>query len=244
MSVEIIEARWETSPRIRAFTTLRTGGVSQPPFDSLNLALHVEDVEAAVVENRDRFYRQLSVPTQPVWLNQAHSTHIVCADHYVVGQAADGIFTSTTDVVCAVLTADCLPLFMCSSGGNKVGLFHVGWKGLVGGIVRRAAQLFRADDETMAWLGPSIGPSAFEIGADVKNAIEQSLQPHPRCFTSRQNGKYLANLYELVADELKQYHISCEYDSKSCTYTDTDRFFSYRRSKRCGRMASIIWIEK
>ena len=244
MTIEIIKAQWDAPPKIHAFTTLRAGGVSQPPYDSLNLALHVEDKAAAVIENRNRFCRQLSLPTEPVWLSQAHSTNIVCADRYSAGQAADGGFTDTSRVVCAVLTADCLPLFICSGDGNRVGLFHVGWKGLVAGIVAKAAALFSSPGEAKAWLGPCIGPSAFEIGAEVKTAIEHSLQTHPHWFTPTQNGKYLANLYQLVADELNQYHISCEYNSTLCTYTDTDRFFSYRRSKRCGRMASVIWMEK
>lgn len=244
MTIEIIEAQWNAPPGIHAFTTLRLGGVSEPPYDTLNLALHVEDEAAAVTENRHRFYEQFSLPTHPVWLSQAHSTNIVRADRYIAGKAADGGFTNMAEVVCAVLTADCLPLFMCSGDGTRVGLFHVGWKGLVRGIVSKAAELFGSPDGAMAWLGPCIGPRAFEIGAEVKYAIEQSLQTYPRCFTPAQDGKYLANLYELVAGELRQYHVSCRYDSKLCTYTDTNRFFSYRRSKRCGRMASVIWKEK
>ena len=244
MTIEIIEARWDAPPKIHAFTTLRWGGVSQPPYDSLNLALHVEDEAAAVVENRRRYYKQLSLPTEPVWLSQAHSANIVCADRYIAGQPADGGFTDTSRVVCAVLTADCLPLFMCSGDGSRVGLFHVGWKGLVEGIVGKAVELFSSPGKSLAWLGPCIGPSAFEIGTEVKTAIENSLQARPHWFTPNQNGKYLANLYKLVADELKRYHISCDYDSALCTYIDTDRFFSYRRSKRCGRMASVIWMEK
>ncbi|MDJ0958130.1 MAG: peptidoglycan editing factor PgeF [Arenicellales bacterium] len=244
MTIEITEAQWDAPPEVHAFTTLRSGGISKPPYDSLNLALHVGDDVVAVTENRDRLRRQFLLPAQPVWLSQAHSTNIVYADRYIAGQAADGAFTSTTGVVCAVLTADCLPLFICSSDGTRVGLFHVGWKGLVRGIVKQAVGLFSTAGGAMAWLGPCIGPSAFEIGAEVKTAIEQSLQTHPRCFVPAQDGKYLADLYELVAGELKRYNISCGYDATSCTYTDTDRFFSYRRSKYCGRLASVIWIEK
>ena len=244
MTIEIIEAQWNAPTGIHAFTTLRSGGVSRSPYDSLNLALHVEDEGAAVAVNRQRFYKQFSLPTHPVWLNQAHSTNIVRADRYIAGQAADGSFTNTAEVVCAVLTADCLPLFLCSGDGTRVGLFHVGWKGLAGGIVSKAAELFGSPGGAMAWLGPCIGQSAFEIGGEVKSTIEHSLRTHPRCFAPAQDGKYLANLYELVAGELKQYGISCRYDSKLCTYTDVDRFFSYRRSKRCGRMASVIWMGK
>ena len=244
MSIEVIDAQWDASPQVRAFTTLRSGGVSQPPYDSLNLASHVGDREDAVAENRERFSLQYSLPTQPVWLNQRHSANIVCADDYVAGKAADGGFTDSVGVLCAVLTADCLPLFMCSGDGTRVGLFHVGWKGLVHGIVHKAAELFQPYSNALAWLGPAIGPAAFEIGAEVKTALEQTSRSHRQCFELGKNGKYLANLYVLVAGELSQYNICCTYDATLCTYTDTDRFFSYRRSQHCGRMASVIWIDE
>ena len=243
MAVNVIRAQWDAPPQIQALTTLRSGGVSRLPYDSLNLAMHVEDDSAAVAQNRARVLRDCRLPAEPVWLNQVHGTTIVRAEHYRAGPPADGSITRRTGVVCAILTADCLPLFLCAGDGAQVGLFHIGWRGLVEGMVGKAAQSFAHCGKTIAWLGPAIGPTAFEVGAEVRSAVEQSLQPELDCFRSVRQGKWRLDLYALVAHELKRRHIVCHYDGNLCTYGDSKRFFSYRRSQRCGRMASMIWIE-
>lgn len=242
MTIEVIEARWDAPARVRAFTTIRAGGVSRSPFDSLNLAHHVHDDEPAVQENRRRLVRQCRLPGEPVWLRQVHGTAIAAADTYAGMEGADGGFTSTPRVVCAILTADCLPLFLCDGNGGRVGLFHIGWRGLAQGLVGKAAGLFGQTD-AMAWLGPAIGPAAFEVGDEVKSAIELALGARPNCFEPGDEGKWIANLYALAAEELQRRGIACSYDASLCTYTDETRFFSYRRSASCGRMASVIWID-
>ena len=239
--IDIIAADWTVSPRVRAFTTTRGGGISRPPFDSLNLAAHVDDDLASVENNRERVRRQYDLPSEPVWLNQVHGTNIVRAEHCTPGQVADGSFTARAGVVCAVLTADCVPLFLCSADGTNVGLFHVGWRGLVQGIVGAASRLFQPG--ATAWLGPSIGVDVFEIGGEVKSAIETGVQPDQTCFKPSVDGKWRADLYGLVAGELGRYGIDCSYDPALCTYADSERFFSYRRTAICGRMASLIWIQ-
>lgn len=243
MDVETINAQWSAAAHIRALTTLRSGGTSLPPYDSLNLARHVGDEEQAVKENRARLRRDCTLPAEPVWLEQAHGTNIVRAEQYRGEQMADGSFTDRSDVVCAVLTADCLPLFLCSVSGGRVGLFHVGWRGLVKGMVGKAVEVFQPLGKTIAWLGPTIGPAEFEIGQEVKVAIERSLHPTVDCFQPGREGRWLADLYKLVAHELHQRNVTCVYDAALCTYSDRARFFSYRRSGRCGRMASLIWME-
>lgn len=239
--IDVIAADWAASPHVCAFTTTRGGGVSQPPFDSLNLAAHVEDDPAAVEGNRERVRRQYNLPGEPVWLNQVHGTDIVRAENCDPGHVADGSFTARAGVVCAVLSADCVPLFLCSADGTRVGLFHVGWRGLVQGIVGSASMLFATG--ATAWLGPSIGVDVFEIGDEVKSAIEQGVHADQTCFIPSGDGKWRADLYGLVAGELRRYGIPCSYDTALCTYVDSARFFSYRRAAICGRMASLIWIE-
>lgn len=240
----VIPAGWSAPPRVRALTTTRWGGVSRTPFDSLNLGGHVEDDIAAVRENRQRLRGQCGLSREPVWLHQVHGTTIVRADTYGAGEDADGSYTENIGVACAILTADCLPLFMCSADGTLVGLFHVGWRGLVQGMVRKAAGRFLRRGGALAWLGPAIGPGAFEIGAEVKAEIQHGLGAGEGAFRSARNGKWYANLYLLVADELERLGVGCRYDEEICTYADADRFFSYRRSKCCGRMASLIWMDR
>lgn len=243
MTVDVIQAGWDAPSRVQAFTTLRSGGVSRSPYDSLNLAAHVEDDPASVAVNRARLRQCWRLPAEPVWLKQIHATNIVQAERYSAERTADGSHTRKPGVVCAILTADCLPLFLCSADGTQVGLFHVGWKGLVKGMVDRAINSFAHCGKIIAWLGPAIGADAFEIGQEVKIALEQSLQPELDCFQPGHQGKWLADLSALVAHELRRRNVACDYDATLCTYTDQARFFSYRRSQRCGRMASLIWIE-
>lgn len=243
MTDDIIEARWDAPARVRAFTTTRSGGISRAPYDSLNLAAHVDDNPESVQENRIRMRQRYRLPAEPVWLNQVHGTHIVRAEKCRPGQEADGSLTYQTGLVCAVLTADCVPLFMCKADGTLVGLFHIGWRGLSEGIVSKAARLFEGRGETLAWLGPAVGPEVFEVDEDVKSKIKEHLNASESAFQPGLLGKWLVNLYALVAEELARFDVACNYDETLCTCSDPDRFFSYRRSRICGRMASVIWIE-
>jgi len=242
-NVLVITADWRAPPRVRAVTTLRRGGVSAGPYASLNLAAHVDDCRAHVSENRRRLRQALELPDEPRWLEQVHGTR--CVDLAVAGadETADGSYTDGPGRVCAVLTADCLPLFVADSAGRRIGLFHVGWRGLAGGMVERALAVFAGSADIHCWLGPAIGPAAFEVGPEVREAL--ALDGNDHCFSpSARAGRWLADLYGLVAHRLRRGGVdNVNWDPAACTFTDAERFFSHRRSAPCGRMASLIWVQ-
>ena len=244
MTGDVIRAGWAAKLHIQALTTTRTSGSSVGPFESFNLAAHVGDDETAVQDNRDQARRRFGLPGDPVWLQQVHGANIVRADIYHAGRGADGSFTETPGIVCAIMTADCLPLFLCDVDGSKVGLFHIGWRGLAQGMVRKAARLFTrgGGGRALAWFGPAIGPQAFEVGGDVKSTLESATASPAGCFRRTVNGKWLVDLYALTAGELELEGIECSYDHSLCTFNDRARFYSHRRCQPCGRMASIIWM--
>lgn len=243
-SIQVLPAAWEAPARVRALTTLRTGGVSTGPFESLNLGDRAGDAPDAVAENRRRLIHALALPAEPAWLKQVHGTRCVDVSQMTGSEEADGGYADQPGRVCTVLTADCLPLFVCDDAGSRVGLFHVGWKGLAGGMVESALSVFDNRPDIHCWLGPSIGRDAFEIGPEVRETLLES--GNETCFRpSRTPGRWMADLYGLVARKLEQggvRHIG--WDAAACTYSDSRRFFSYRRSRECGRMASLIWVEE
>lgn len=241
-AVEAIAAGWNAPPGVRAFTTLRRGGISTGPYESLNLGTRAGDDPGHVAENRRRLRRALNVPGEPAWLQQVHGTRCIDVGNAGPDEEADGGYTGAAGPVCAVLTADCLPLFVADVDGGRVGLFHVGWKGLAAGVVERALLVFDGRD-IRCWLGPSIGPDAFEIGPEVRDAL--ALRGNESCFKPSMNeDRWMADLYRLVAHRLHRAGVrDVGWDETACTYSDPVRFFSYRRSKRCGRMASLIWID-
>lgn len=239
----LITAGWRAPAPVRALTTLRHGGVSGGPFASLNLAAHVDDRIENVLENRRRLRRALDLPAEPRWLRQEHGSR--CLDLADTGgdPPADGSYTDGPGRVCAILTADCLPLFVCDSTASRVGLFHVGWRGLAGGMVEQALAVFAGASEIHCWLGPAIGPAAFEVGAEVRQALAVAGNDH--CFSpAARPGHWLADLYGLVAHRLRRGGaINIDWDPTACTFSDPARFFSHRRSAPCGRMVSLIWIQ-
>ena len=242
-AVQAIAARWDAPPRVRALTTLRAGGVSTGPYASLNLGGRAGDDPCRVAENRRRVRSTFGVPSEPVWLKQVHGTRCIDLARAGVAERADGSHTNVPGRVCTVLTADCLPLFISDARGRRVGLFHVGWKGLAAGIVEQALSIFSDLPSIHCWLGPAIGPNAFEIGPEVRQALEKP--GDESCFEPSVNeGRWMADLYALVARRLRRGGVEhVNWDHTACTYADSERFFSYRRSHRCGRMASLIWIE-
>lgn len=239
--LQTITAGWPAPDWVRAMTTARRGGVSQAPFDALNLALHVGDDPHAVDENRNRLMRLSKLPSAPVWLEQVHGTRVVVAEQTSPGTAADGAVTSLPGVVCAIMTADCLPLFLCDRAGTRVGLLHVGWRGLAEGIVETGVEAMTTSPARLiAWMGPAIGPAAFEVGDEVKRLFEGD----GNCFRrSAKPGHWLADLYGLVRQRLARLGVGdCYGAERSCTYSQPELFFSYRRDGACGRMASLIWL--
>jgi YfiH family protein len=242
-TIETVAARWRAPAGVRALTALRGGGVSRGPFASLNLGDHVGDDPARVSDNRRLLRQALALPAEPVWLRQVHGTRCVDLADAAAGEEADGGFTQIPRRVCAVLTADCLPLFICDADGERVGLFHVGWKGLAAGMVERALAVFADRRDLHCWLGPSIGPAAFEVGPEVRDRLEAP--GNGDCFAPSGNpGHWLVDLYGLVAHRLRQGGVpQVSWDPDACTYSQPERYFSYRREPTCGRMASLIWID-
>jgi len=246
-AIRCIAPIWPAPPGIKALTTLRTAGVSQAPYESLNLAAHVDDDEVAVRENRRRLMSGLQLPGEPVWLRQVHGCRIVDAADAVSGCEADGARTARPDVVCAVLTADCLPVFLCNRSGTEVAVLHAGWRGLAAGVIESGlAALESPPEQLVAGFGPAIGPRRFEIGAEVRERLLESDPHSSTAFEASANaGRWMADLYRLAELRLCRAGITMVADPAqySCTYEQSDRFFSYRRSGLCGRMASLIWID-
>jgi hypothetical protein len=232
---------WPAPPRVQALITTRGGGVSRGECASLNLARHVGDEEGAVSENRSRLRRHL--PADPLWLNQVHGVAVVRADAVAPDPVADAAVTGRPGIVCAVMTADCLPLLLCDAGGREVGIAHAGWRGLAAGVVEAAVRAMRTPPaQLLAWLGPAIGPESFEVGDEVRAAFESHALDARRAFAACGTGKWRADLYLLARQRLHETGVEQVFGGGYDTFADAERFFSYRRSPRSGRMASLIWI--
>lgn len=243
MRVEVVAAGWDAPAQVHACTTLRRGGVSRGGHATLNLATHVADDPEAVAENRRRLREALALPAEPAWLQQVHGTGIVDAAAAGPGCVGDGSFTTRPGLVCAVLTADCLPLFLCQRDGAQAGVFHLGWRGLAAGMVEAAVASFPAPGARLvAWLGPAIGPRAFEVGEEVRRALDGPDMED--CFESSvQPGRYMADLYRITRHRLRRAGVTdCAWDASLCTFEQPASFYSYRREPVCGRMASLIWL--
>lgn len=240
-----ITPEWPAPSHIKAYTTLRSGGVSKPPFDQFNLATHVGDNEAHVLQNRKILKETLGLPADPIWIEQTHSTIAINAHPDNRECEADASFSNELNQVCVVLTADCLPILLCNKKGTYIAAIHAGWRGLANGIIESTLiELNLPNEEWLAWLGPAIGPANFEVGDEVRS---QFLLRHPEAlyaFTPSSNGRWLANLYALAKLSLLKQGIESIYGGQFCTYSDSKRFYSYRRDgTQTGRMASLIWID-
>lgn len=231
---------WPAPACVHAATTLRTGGVSRGPYTSLNPALHVGDDREAVMQNRRLIRDRLALPSEPVWLEQIHGNKVVKAGPMSGVPQADASYTGEPGLVCAVLTADCLPLLLCSMDGVLVAAVHAGWRGLLDGVIRNTvAALDRTD--LLAWLGPAIGPDRFEVGEEVRAAFMQKSSAFAEAFKPQANGKWLADIYRLARIDLNMLSVTNIYGGRFCTVTEQDRFYSYRRDTVTGRMATLIW---
>ena len=235
-----ITADWPAPANINAVTTLRTGGISQGEFSSLNPADHVNDKLQHVLENRQRIKTMLALPSDPVWLQQTHGIQAVCADRVTGIPEADASYTAQSSVVCTVLTADCLPILLCDLQGTSIAAIHGGWRGLLNGIIESTlCKMPRG--EFMAWLGPAIGAQSFEVGDDVRNAFIDKSEQFGAAFKNHANGKYLADIYQLARILLNNAGIRQIYGGQYCTVRESERFFSYRRDGQTGRMATMVW---
>ena len=258
LSQTIIQADWDAPDNVRTLITTRMGGYSSPPYKSFNLAMHVGDDPLSVEQNRKRLKERL--PSEPKWLNQIHSRRIIDAADTKLQADADGSITIQQNIVSVVMTADCLPALICNRQGSAVAALHAGWRGLLAGILEQGAeQLVKLSacrkEDVLVWLGPAIGPDYFEVGEDVRQAFLARAQARgqshyesiDRCFakykkTPEGQNKYLADIYQLARVRLSAIGVDNVSGGHYCTYSEADKFYSYRRDGVTGRMASMIWI--
>jgi hypothetical protein len=248
MHPDWIIPEWPAPDRVRAFMTIRGGGVSLSPFDSFNTATHVGDDPAAVTENRRILVQDL--PDEPLWMNQVHGNGV--ARFGVAGiPDADASVAFQPGQVCVVQTADCLPVLFCDEAGSVVAAAHAGWRGLAGGVLEETVQAMGVEPgRILAWLGAAIGPGAFEVGEEVREAFVSQHALAGVAFRPALPGtldeaprKWLADIYALARIRLAAVGVERVYGGGLCTFTDKDRFFSYRREQKTGRMASLIWLQ-
>jgi len=239
--IDLIVPSWPAPANVRAIQTTRYGGVSASPYDSLNLGDHVADDPLHVAANRQRL--QSWLPSEPVWMRQVHGRAVVCADKASCLPEADAAYARHSNTVCTVMTADCLPLLLCDRAGTVVAAVHAGWRGLLAGVIEATVQQMAvAPDTLLAWLGPAIGPQAFEVGAEVQQAFVTHDRAAESAFVPHGEGKWFADLYLLGRRRLAEAGVHAVYGGEYCTYRDHQRFFSYRRDGVTGRMASMIWL--
>lgn len=236
-----IQPDWPLPAQVHAATTLRSGGVSVGGYASLNPADHVNDDPEHVLANRRIIKEMLTLPAEPVWLQQVHGIEVVKADQVRTLPAADASFTDQAGTVCAVLTADCLPVLFCGDSGAVLAAAHAGWRGLQAGVVEQTLLAMRCR-EMSVWLGPAIGPDNFEVGDEVREAFVCHHAAATQAFKGNGPGKWLADIYQLARLQLAELGVDRIYGGGYCTVADARRFYSYRRDGAAtGRMASLIW---
>lgn len=239
---DFVWADWPAAENIHALTTTRAGGYSQGEYQSLNLGDHVGDDINSVQKNRELLSASLSIP-QPVWLKQVHGINVVQNVEGSQVVEADAIVSQKKNDVCAVLTADCLPLLFCNQQATTVAAAHAGWRGLANGVIEATVNAMQQpSQELMVWLGPAIGPECFEVGQDVFDAFVSHDKMSASAFTKTDESHYLADIYRLARLRLKRLGIDKVFGGGLCTYSDEERFYSFRRNPKTGRMASMIWI--
>jgi hypothetical protein len=235
---------WPAPSAVHAAVTTRQGGVSRGPYASLNPAEHVGDDPEAVAENRRRLRRALNLPGEPVWLEQVHGVRVLDLDTGATDRHADAALTRRQGIVCAVLTADCLPVLLCGRGGGLVAVAHAGWRGLHAGVLEATVEATALPaEQLMAWLGPAIGPEAFEVGPEVRAAFLEADPGAASAFMAGTGDRFLADIYALARRRLSAVGVLDVYGGGLDTFGDAQRFYSYRRDGRTGRMASLIWLE-
>jgi polyphenol oxidase len=232
---------WPAPANVKSLQTTRKGGISAAPYASLNLGSHVGD--NPLVVNRNRMLLEPLLPSEPVWLNQVHGVTVTN-----VGQAgclpqADASVSTHRGAVCVVMTADCLPVLLCDEQGTVVGAAHAGWRGLCDGVIEATVKEMNVPPATlMAWLGPAIGPAAFEVGDEVRSAFVEKQAQAETAFVAGANGKWMADIYQLARLRLQALGVQRIYGGGLCTYSEPERFYSYRRDGVTGRMGTFVWL--
>jgi purine-nucleoside/S-methyl-5'-thioadenosine phosphorylase / adenosine deaminase len=251
-----VEAGWPVPRGVRAICTLRTGGASAAPYASLNLGDHVGDEAAAVAENRRRLAADAGLPAGPVWLRQVHGVGVADLDAAAIDDAAageapitaDAAFTRCRGRVCAILTADCLPVLLAADSGDLVAAAHAGWRGLAGGVIEATVTAMTGagavpPGRLLAWLGPAIGPRHFEVGGEVREALLDKDPAAESAFAPNARGRFMADLQQLARRRLAAAGVERIYGGEECTYADPSRYFSHRRDGVTGRQAALVWLE-
>lgn len=240
---ELIVPDWPAPAGVGACSTTRAGGVSEAPWDALNLGAHVGDRPAAVQANRQRLVEMAALPAMPYWLEQVHGTEVARLDgREPATRRADAVWSNQTGAVCAVMTADCLPVLFCSYDGKEVAAAHAGWRGLCAGVLENTLSHFSVPPQQVhVWLGPAIGPEAFEVGPEVRAAFMAGDPAADKAFRAA-GDKFYADLWLLARQRLHAQGVTSVSGGGRCTWHESAHFFSWRRSGTTGRMASLIWL--
>lgn len=239
---DLIFPDWPAPANVKSLQTTRNGGIGVAPYHTLNLGGHVGDDAMTVAANRQLLNPY--VPSEPLWLEQVHGLTVVNAAIASCLPQADASYTNHKGAVCAVMTADCLPVLLCDEAGTEVAAVHAGWKGLLDGVIEASVKSMKSPpQQLLAWLGPAIGPSAFEVGDDVRDAYIQHDAKAAEAFVPHGEGKWLGDIYQLARQRLNTLGVTQIYGGGLCTYTDEARFFSFRRDGATGRMATMIWLK-
>jgi polyphenol oxidase len=239
---------WPAPARVRAAFTLRQGGVSAGSYATLNVGMHVEDEPAAVLENRRRVRERFDLPAEPAWLSQLHGNRVIRLDGTEgTDRQADGVVTGVPGQVCAIQVADCLPILFAADDGSVVGAAHAGWRGLAAGVLENTVGALGVPaPQLLAWIGPGIGPEAFEVGAEVREALVTAAgtgaAAAAAAFVPNARGRWQCDLAALARQRLAGLGLTRIHGGYWCTFSDPARFYSFRRDGRCGRMAALIWL--
>jgi hypothetical protein len=240
---EWLEPEWPSPPGVRVISTLRLGGTSEGPYASMNLAMHVGDAAVSVEANRRMLRRTARLPSEPMWLEQVHGTQVVVHDGRSDVPRADAAMTRGRGRVCAVMTADCLPVVLADRAGSRVAVAHAGWRGLAQGVLEATVRALHCPPaELIAWLGPAIGQQAFEVGTEVRDAFVARSVQLAGCFAGNERGRFQADLYGLATAVLAEAGVTAVHGGGWCTASDPRRFFSFRRDGTTGRMATLAWL--
>lgn len=240
---KIIVPEWPLPQGVAACSSTRVGGVSEGAWDSLNLGAHCGDNPEHVEENRKRMFAAGQLPSKPVWLEQVHGKDVLhLSGGPYASKRADASYSNTPGTVCAVMTADCLPVLFCNKAGTEVAAAHAGWRGLCDGVLEETVSCFKDSPENiLAWFGPAIGPQAFEVGPEVREAFMAKDANAVSAFRPACE-KYYADIYLLARQRLGNIGVTAVFGGDRCTFSEKDDFFSYRRDRITGRMASFIWL--
>ena len=242
------EADWPAPRGVRVLSTLRGeagSGVSRAPYACFNLGDHVGDDPAAVAENRRRLKREAALPAEPSWLAQVHGVTVVDLDSARLKGPADGAVARGAGKVCAILTADCLPIVFATDSGDRVAAARAGWRGLAAGVIEATVHALGVPGASlMAWLGPAIGPEHFEVGAEVREALLSGDEQAVEAFAPNARGRFMADLWKLARGRLETLGVARIYGGGECTFTHSHRYYSHRREGITGRQATLIWREE